>query len=97
MRFCRKTALHLLPIWNVLLFSHANGYTVSSVLEAAASILSRGSVLRLKFKCGLYLRAASNTTLLKLHEIRTKICTFSSKIDVFSSKTAKNRVGAASI
>ena len=65
-----------------------NSFTVSSVLEAAASILYRGSVLRLIFKGGLYLRAASITTLLKLREIRTKKCTFSSKIDVFSSKVA---------
>ena len=38
-----------------------DGGTVSSVLEAAASIFSRGSILRLEFKGGLYLRAASNT------------------------------------
>ena len=35
--------------------------TVSSVLEAAASIFAGGSVLQLEFKGGLYLRAASNT------------------------------------
>ena len=57
--------------------------TVSSVLEAAASIFSRGSMLRLEFKGGLYLRAASNTDLLNLREIRTKKLIFSFKIDVF--------------
>ena len=42
-------------------FSTLEMNTVSSVLEAAACIFSRGSKLRLEFKGGLYLRAASNT------------------------------------
>ena len=43
-----------------------DGGTVSSVLEAAASIFPRGSMLWPEFKGGLYFRAASNSDLLKI-------------------------------
>ena len=57
--------------------------TVRTVLEAAASILFRKAWLRLVFKWGLYLRAASITNLLKITWNCTQKCTFSSKIDHF--------------
>ena len=65
--------------------------TVRTVLEAAASILFRKVWVRLVFKWGLYLRAASITNSLKITWNYTKDARFQAKLTNFNSKTAQNK------
>ena len=63
---------------NLLIFPWLKSWffqsTVKSVLQAAASIISRWLIVRLTFKGGLYLRAASISNLTKIMIILLEKC-----------------------